>query len=265
MKNILAFFSISIFIFCSCTDTTTSTIAPLKAVVQAYLSPNQPIDMVVSQELAVTDTTSVVNYLNNLTVKIDYDGKTATLKSTGSGHYVSNFNVDSNKTYRMYFDFNGKTVEATTTVPSKPQNFKSSVLSIKMPSLNLSGPPAGGIPTFPDPVKLTWSNTNKEYYLISAKVTDSYPTQIFTGNAPKFSFRNNPTQENNNEIQPQQFQYFGNYILVLYRINGEYASLYDDNGSNSLNLTTPYTNVKNGSGIFTGIATDTIRFKVNKA
>jgi hypothetical protein len=77
-------------------------------------------------------------------------------------------------------------------------------------------------------------------------------------------FRSSPAQNNSTELAGPNFGYYGRYDVILYRINAEYASLYSENGSSSINLSQPYTNVNNGLGIFTGLAADTLRITVTK-
>ena len=52
--------------------------------------------------------------------------------------------------------------------------------------------------------------------------------------------------------------------IYLHWTAGRYAQLYDDNGTSSLNLAKPPTNVVNGLGVFTGINADTLLIQVNE-
>lgn len=267
MKNIFFFLISATCLFATaCKDDLTSSVAPQKAVVEAYLSPNNIIDVLVTKELPFSDTTTQVVPITDLTVNIQYDTKTITLKSNGDGHYLSTIKVDSNKTYRLFFDYGGKTLEATTTIPAKPTGFTESVQEIKIAQFTVGG---GGFGTTqPDPVKLTWNNPATDFFFVVAHNTENFPEEINIRPAgvdiPKRQFRSRPQATNAYEIRPRQFVYYGAHDLILYRINAEYASLYDGNGSNSLNLTAPYTNVKNGLGIFTGVSADTLKLRVTK-
>jgi len=77
-------------------------------------------------------------------------------------------------------------------------------------------------------------------------------------------FFNEPLTGINNTLRSQSFQYFGSHNIVLYRVNAEYAALYQSSGTTSQNLSTPPTSITNGLGIFTGINADTLKFTVNK-
>lgn len=268
MKNIFTLLiSASMVLTTACQDNLTTSVAPQKAVVEAYLSPNNTMDILVTKELPFSDTTTAVQPITNLTVQIQYDNKIITLKSGNNGHYTSDVKVDSNKTYRLFFDYGGKTVEATTTIPAKPTGFSESVYEIKIAQFTQGGGGGFGIPQ-PDPVKLVWNNPNNDFFLVVAHNTENYPEEINIRpagvNIPSRQFRSRPQATSAYEIRPRQFVYYGRHDMILYRINGEYASLHDDSGSNSLNLTAPYTNVKNGLGIFTGVSADTLKLLVSK-
>lgn len=250
-------------LFTQCSDDPLQ-ISPDKAVVQGYLKLGQPIDIYISKEAPFSDTTISDLALKGLSVEVETNGQIVKLKDNGNGHYTSESRVDSNKTYHLRFDYGGKKLTASTFVPVRPKNFKSNVSSFKIAS--------GFPPSFPDPLKLEWTSEREAYYLIVAENTEASPEVVFSGgpfgssttnNNSRF-FRQSPFQGNSTELQSQLFRYYGNYHLVLFRINAEYASLYTDNGNSSLSLTTPYTNITNGLGIFTGMSSDTLAFNVNK-
>jgi hypothetical protein len=265
MKKIIKTMSIlALIIFTNCKDDINQNIILQKAVIEAYLSPNNIVDVLITKELPFSDTTTMVEVLDNLSVKIEYDGKTVALKSSGKGHYLSDFKIDSLKTYRLFFDYNGKIVEATTTIPNKPIGFKTNTTDVKLPDFRN----ATSQPVFPE-VKLTWVNPQSKYHLLVVKNIEASPVSagLFPTGSDKPSekdFRNKPTQDNNYEVRLPTLEYLGNHNMILYRINPDYAALYNNNGTNSLNLTTPSTNVINGLGIFTGVAADTLKLYIRK-
>jgi hypothetical protein len=120
------------------------------------------------------------------------------------------------------------------------------------------------MPTFPDPVELNRSNANHDYYIIVVQNIESSPVPTDTVNENRQAFRTEPIQSNTYKLQAMQFKYYGTHNIILYKLNPEYAALYNDNGSNSLNLTSPESNINNGWGIFTGINADTLHIEVTK-
>ena len=261
MNNLVKIFAFCFIAFVvSCTQTDPLSILEQKAVVEAYLATNHPIDVHVTKEIAFADTATTLEPIFDLVIKIQVDGQTTTLKPDTAGHYRSDFNIREGKTYAMSFDYKGKTISASTTIPTRPKGFAASAKELIIP------PYISGLrPTFPTPITLTWTNTNADYYIVAVKSTDN-PAEIINSARPGGNriFRERPTQSLTVDIRAPQFSYYGNHDLLLYHINSEYVSLYDDSGSNSLNLTAPYSNVSNGLGIFTGISADTLKLLVKK-
>jgi len=47
-------------------------------------------------------------------------------------------------------------------------------------------------------------------------------------------------------------------------VNDDFADLYSQTAVNSNNITNPVTTIKNGFGVFTGMASDTVYLEVNE-
>lgn len=58
------------------------------------------------------------------------------------------------------------------------------------------------------------------------------------------------------------FSYYGTHQIILFKLNSEYAALYENSGTTSQSLTVPPTSIVNGYGIFTGINSDTLYIEV---
>jgi hypothetical protein len=262
MKKGIAFFILvsGIIALFSCKKESSSTGVP-KAIVESYLAPGNSVKVLVSNEIlyASSDT---LDAPENLDISISCNGEISHLISNGSGNYISDtsFHIIEGNTYNLEFSYNNSVISSSTTIPAKPSNFKTSVSSVTVQQFD---PGSTTMPTFPEPVELTWDNPNHDYYII---VVDNIETTLVptdtvnTDNRP--IFRTQPTQSNTYKIQPMQFKYYGMHNIILYKINAEYAALYNDNGSNSLNLTSPISNITNGFGIFTGINADTLQVNV---
>lgn len=253
------------FIGCTKTDDL-STLAP-RAVVEGYLGAGDSVDILIKKEIPFgSDTITVAEPLSNLTVTLETEGKTIALQARDSGHYTSSTRILAEKTYILKFNYDGKAITATTTIPTKPKDFKISVSDLAIAQITLGG---GVRPTFPDPVKLTWTNTDNSFYLSAFTNLETSPESIFGGTI-NFGGRNRPpvfnrpTQLNGAEIEPPRLQYYGTFDILLMHVQPEYAALYEETGNSSLNLTSPPTNITNGLGIFTGFASDTLKLYVHK-
>lgn len=235
-----------------------------KVVVEAYLYVNHPVKISISR-LTAYDPDSEISGddINNLNVTINNE---VTLIPQGEGVYKGpdSYLIEEGRDYTLSFVFNEKEVTATTHALHKPIDYWQSVTSIEATSF--SGPPAGGgIPSFPDPIELTWSNPENDYYLVVVENIESEPEAINDfgdEEPPSTTFRNEPYQTSSTEINSMQFEYYGTHRLVLFHITPEYASLYKDSGTTSQNITTPPTNVTNGLGIYTALNSDTLFIEV---
>jgi len=255
---------------CEKTALTTASDSVRRPVVETYLTPGQTPTVKITYQLAFGSTDTVVQPIDNLEVTIETDGIVQPLAySAADSVYAADGSwvVEAGKTYRLRFAYNGGLVTAESVVPQKPQGFTASAASIAIPQVGTPG--SGGPPSFPDPVTLDWANDDAAYYLIVVENLEEDSEAIFADNGnssrpPRPTFRSEPEQTTTFEIGFQNFQYYGLHRVILFRLNAEYASLYDDNGNSSQNLTAPYTNISGGLGIFTGLNSDTLMVNVTK-
>jgi hypothetical protein len=241
-----------------------------RPVVEAYLTPGQIPTVRITQQLAFGSSDTIVQPIQNLNVVVESDGTARPLfYSPADSAYVADgtWQVEAGKTYRLSFPYRESIVTAESLVPQKPEGFTVSATSIAIPQFTPGS--GGGIPTFPDPIEIGWTNTDGSYFLVVVENLEANSEAIFEddGNSnrpPRPTFRSEPEQTNTYQIGFQSFQYYGTHRVVLFRLNAEYASLYDDNGNSSQNLTAPYSNITGGLGIFTGLNSDTLMVEVTK-
>jgi hypothetical protein len=239
-----------------------------RAVVEAYLRPGLPIEVLVSKEGLYVDSTNVtIEYIDGLTLNINDGTNNHKLQSIGGGRYISGENVvvEPQKTYVLNFEYNDKNLEASTWVPSKPTGFTLSTYEIEVTAPT---PPAPGTspPARPEPIDVSWENPDGDYHLVVVKVIEENPEKISSGAVliSRGIFRNEPNTGTTYEINQISFQYYGMHAVILYKLNPEYSTLYDDSGNSSLSLKAPYSNISNGLGIFTALNSDTLYLNVKK-
>ena len=257
-------------VFSSCDTTPSLEELEPRPVVEAYLSAGDSIQILVTEEIPFgSQTDTLADPIIGLLINLESENNTIFLADRGYGIYSSPETIKEGKKYTLQFVYNGKTILAQTTIPSKPQNFGLSVSELTITPFSFGGgfPPTR--PVFPDPVRLTWNNDDQSYYLSAFKNIEDTPESIFDGqlifggrNRPP-SF-NRPTQLAGAEIETPRIQYYGVHDIILMHVQPEYAALYETNGNSSLNLAAPPTNIENGLGIFTGYAADTLKLLVKK-
>jgi hypothetical protein len=252
----------------ACSDSNDATSESNPLVVEAYLHVNRPFKITVSNLAGVPSTD--VDHFN---VSVTSHEGTITLQPAGDGVYTSddsNVVKDDAGDYTLAIATDSKAISSLTVVPGKPVDFQLSKTEITVEPITFGngGPPRGGSN---ESVDLTWSNPSDDYYFTFFQNIDDDPELINTaldtlgGNAPTRFFRGEPIQGNSSTIGSRQFEYYGTYYVILFHVNPDYAALYkEQESSSSLNLTSPFTNVVNGLGIFTAIHSDTVLFKVKK-
>ncbi|HVN56691.1 MAG TPA: hypothetical protein VMT63_00185 [Bacteroidales bacterium] len=237
-------------------------------IIESYLSPgSHPVVKIYRQIPFEPDVTYSSDDVNNLAVSLRYGDKNLTLLPIGDSLYSDTSNVIEDATkYTLSFRFNSKDVTAYTTVPSKPEEFTESVNVIAVQKLDSTSFPSQG--SEPDPVVLSWKNTDTTYYIVVVENIETVlnPVRDFgTGTAPPNMFRERPTTASGLELRAQEFRYFGKHRIILFHVQPDYASLYENNGvTSSQNLTNPSTSITNGYGIFTGLNADTLYLQVNQ-
>jgi hypothetical protein len=237
-------------------------------IIEAYLSPGDYFNVKISRQVPFSSNVSYSpDDINHLTIQVIINNNTHTLQPLGNGKYIdSSLIVSENDQYNLSFQFNSKIVTAYTYVPGKPSNVTQSVTEIKIQHLDSTSgfPPSGGMP---DPVKITWNNSDNSYYLLVVENIESTldPIRNFGGNTPPSNFfRKQPTSASSEEIRSMEFQYYGTHRIIIYHVLPDYASLYEQSSTSSQNLANPSTSITNGYGIFTGLNSDTLFLEVKK-
>ncbi len=270
---------LSIFVF-SCINTNTVILPGDKPVIEAYLAPGNRVSMKVFTEIPYSATDSTFSEpINGLKITINADGKIFNLTGENNGIYTSGSSEKIGKAgsiVSMSFQYNGRTVSASTVIPVKPVGFAMDLNEISRIARDFSaGPPMRGPEGNQEPripINITWSNPDNVYHFVAAQTLETEPIPITIrpvnaneNNRPRRRFNNQPVQGTASSLQSQSFEYFGKHAIILYRLNPDYAALYVNNNTTSQNIATPQSTISNGLGILTGINADTLILKVNKA
>jgi hypothetical protein len=202
-------------------------------------------------------------------ISLYHNNKTYYFDARGSGIYTivdTSLNLKPNDSINIQFMAEGYKISSTTTIPTKPLNFSSSVKSIIMPGFT-NGFNRGAFGEM-NPIEFSWQNSDNSFYMIAVQPLDTTAELVNPNDTaedrPVRIFRNEPSISSNYNLEPFQFRYYGYNYIILYHINPEYAALYKFGGNTSLNIKEPTSNLENALGIFTGINSDTILINVIK-
>ena len=258
----------ALLLFASCNKEENSNFTDTP-IVEAYLLPGTDLTVKVSRQVPFsTSVTYSADEIDQIGIELNYGDNTVIMTPSGDGIYTApGISMAEGDTFSLKFDFNEKTVKAFTYIPSKPDSMTQSVTKIYLSKIDsTSGFP--GMGEMPEPVEISWSNPDNSYYLIIIENTSTDPEPIREldddEDRPAFVFRKAPTSNNRESLRPMEFEYFGLHRIILFHVLPDYAALYEQNSSSSLNLTNPSTSISNGYGIFTGLSSDTLYLEVKK-
>jgi hypothetical protein len=240
-----------------------------QTVIQAYLYAGSNVDQVYVYESAVIGSTDSTNTpVSNASVYVYQNGTQFKLRSDAkvAGKYAyegTGLSITPGKTYQLDVVVNGRTSSAECTVPNPPLGVQTSQSTMTYKKESISTPM--GTMTFwtsDDSLKIEWANPGNDYYYILVESIDPNRTVVQSDTLRRFRFVTQPTQDAYYRVVPFSVNYTGRYRALVYRVNKEYVDLYRSREQDSRSLNEPPTNIKNGLGIFTAFASDSVFFDV---
>lgn len=254
-----------------------------KPVIEAFLAPNSPVKIKVSTIKPFNSSSDSLLPINGLIIKIiGNDGRTFTLKNQKDGLYFSSNNEligNTGSSYKMSFNYQNKIISASTVIPEKPSKFKSNKQEVTIKPTQVvesngvigitSSTGSSNNTNATNKITLSWENPKSDYHFISYFNTTqnpesvvSLPPGILIPEIPSFTLP--PDRSSISFLHADNFKTFGRYAIILYKLNKDYAALFETSDSSTQNIRTPNSIITNGLGIFTGINTDTIYVDVKK-
>jgi hypothetical protein len=244
-------------------------------VLQAYLYADEPVNEVtvmLSRPLSSSDTVNTL--ISNANVFL-YKGNssyqlTPSVLEPGKYYYTGNdLSILSSDKYKIEVTYNGMITTAETFVPLKPMNMVINDTTMTFIKDTITMPFGGeGIREVirtSDSLVVTWSNPNLEAYYVVVENVDPNPQLLQSDTLFRFMdrrFVTEPIMRDYYRIFDQDIKYTGRHKITLYHVNQEYVDLYKSRQQDSRSLNEPLTNVKNGLGIFTAFASDSLFFNV---
>jgi hypothetical protein len=254
--------TIALLVSCKKDSQNTSTSLP---VVQAYLHAGHPLTVRLYQQKSLTDTAKYGVAITGQELFVSDGSQQVKLTESSKGTYTYNESAFfvARKTYTLTFKYLSKEITAKTVMPSKPQNFATQYTTVsyaRPTDVNASSDTLN---------KFTWDNPDSLNHILVFDNIDNtfFPLGRSVGfnNSGSNIFQMNTDRKSVYYVVSNNFPYYGNYRVILLRVNQEYINLIESNNlnSNSQNLLNVPTNVVNGLGIFTAFQEDTLSFSLN--
>jgi hypothetical protein len=249
-----------------------------KLVLEGYLFQGEVVDSIhITKTVSFESIDTVYPPVSDAQVVITWNNKSFTLQSIGKGYYNCNDNnlkVNVGDTYGLAVNYNGTTATSSTVIPSIPTgiNLSDNVLYV---DTIFSFNQFGGNMSLGNNLEISWNNKKNSYYYIVIESMDpnaadirigngNFPNGGFAGPGRIFRFRSQPFRGSIYTISSRSMAKYGKHKAKIYKVNQEYADLYNNRQQDSRNLSEPITNIVNGLGIFTGFSYAEVTFTVSK-
>ncbi|MDR1556279.1 MAG: DUF4249 domain-containing protein [Tannerellaceae bacterium] len=180
------------------------------------------------------------------------------LHETANGTYSLDMGTDTIRglqEYKLQFEYQGKTIQASTSVPQPIHNLTIEPSSITQTYSSYYWGEADDSTE----IVLSWDDPDRSFYQVYV-VSPSSAT-VNTPSGPVFGRRMmQPFQGNRHVMRPMDFPATGYYTIYLYRVNKDYADLYER--ISSTDLANPVSSIDNALGIFTSLSVAAVGFSV---
>ncbi len=236
-------------------------------VVSAFLFAGEKIEKIqLTKTFPLGSEDTVAVPINDAQVYLTKNGKDYLLKNKPdqNGYYFYDGNdlkVESGDMFYLRVNYNNQTITAATVVPTKPAQVSISKQTLILTSVTQG---MGGVIQDTNSIKVSWGNPDSSLYYIVIQNLETNPTLIpvtsTRGGSMKVTFPPNTTSEF--LIARRNLTYLGQHVAIVYKVNQEYADLYESRTQSSKNLNEPISNIKNGLGVFSAFASDAVNFNV---
>ena len=239
-------------------------------VVEAFLYAGEPeVDVRLTYTVPLTSEDSVATPINDAQVALAKADAIYDLTPTGTGgHYEyrgRGLRVEAGDEFTIEIRAGGQMVRATTLVPEAPEAVAISHDELELPALGLGGPMGGG--RLDNYVTVTWDNPTRDlhFVVIESRIEgepDYILPEFIRERFDRFRLVNRPTDANYHDINIRSLEVLGAHEARVYRVNKEYADLYENRQQDSRDLNEPPTNVVGGLGVFSAFNGVGVEFAV---
>lgn len=274
MKKTILFSFIGL-LFYSCNPV--SEVVNDNYVVEAYIFSKEPVrDVVIKSLIPLSDPEGESEAIATADVILTKEGKSYPLTyNTRARKYEylgADLEILPNEIIDLSVDVNGRVSTATTHVPTPPVNIESSKDQMVIPTINSGLDFLNGDPLADAEIIVTWDNPNDElhYTVIEFRSNLLRPIlppdvqKVVDGILEDFAIITIPSTDTVLTVNGALLPSYGPYMVKIYKVNQEYADLYESEEQDSRDLNEPPSNIINARGIFSAFASDSVAFEVVK-
>lgn len=264
------------FLSTSC-DTATGELGEDLAVLEAFIFAGEPVDDIrVISTIPYNGTDTVATPINDADIRLIKNDVTYALEPAGSeGYYFypgNDLTVDPGDHFLLEMDYLGQRATAETTVPPPPVGVTLDSTVLEVPTFGVgAGGPGGRRPpgaNIDNRLTVTWDNSSDLLHYVVINGLEEEHESIFPEfigqRIRNFRFISEPNRDSFFEINLLILEGLGNHEARVYRVNQEYADLYESRTQDSRDLNEPPSNVDGALGIFSAFNSNAINFDVKR-
>ncbi len=276
MNKYIAFLLLAVLSSC---DTATGDLGEDLAVIEAFLFAGEPVDDVrvtTTVSFSGTDTTSMP--INDAEVRLIKSGITYPLQPQGNdGYYFypgDDLTVEPGDQFRLEMEYLGQLATSETTVPPPPVavTIDSTIMEVPSFEIGIGRPPGGGRggpgAGFDNRLTVTWDNSlDLLHYVVINGLQEDHESifpEFIGQRIGQFRFISEPNRDNFFEINLLILEGLGSHEARVYRVNQEYADLYESRTQDSRDLNEPPNNIDGALGIFSAFNSTALQFDVKR-
>ena len=242
----------------ACSDTTTSPEEDARqVVVEAFLFAGEPVDDIrLTETVPLGEDPALAPTVDDAIVTLTRGSERwllSRLEEPGTyGYPGEDLEVRAGDRFSIEIEAFGRTATGETVVPEPPAGLELNTDMLQVPEITPGTIQTGILQTLQ--VTVTWENPDASLHFVDVEGLDPEAESIFPGfNRPeggRFRIRSAPTDENFHTIRLPQLEHLGPHRTIVYRVNREYADLYNNRVQDSRDLNEPPSNISGGLGIF---------------
>lgn len=244
-------------------------------IIQGSIFAGEPVNNIVVKALVPIDEVDTVDrIIDNAIVTIEKNSVRYNLDFDNDHYYYggNDLEVQSGDVFRLEVTVDGLTASAETTVPNATQGLTLTESEVVVPALRLSFDLVDelGELFFTNRTTAKWENPTEDLHFVVVEPVVNPFDSIFPPGFPQegidflssFKFAPSATELDTFSIIGISFESYGRHRVKVFRVNQEYADLFDNPTQDSRDLTAAPSNVVNGFGIFSAFAADSVFFDI---
>lgn len=270
-RTIISILSLLLVLVMGCTKDSTLEPSKDQIVVRGYIYAGEPVtDIRITKTLPLGSEELTAPPVNDAAVSLIKNGTYYPLVpgagDSGYYHYEgANLAVESGDVFEIRVEYAGNVTTGSTVVPFPPEDVTSSANVLVIPTTFFGG---GFQNDSTRLITIDWKQDASSLFYVVVECIEENPVEItgfggqVIGDRIRRRFVFPPTNNNQFRIGRFDVSYYGNHIAKIYRVNQEYADLYQSRNQDSRDLNEPLTNIKNGLGVFSAFASQSVGFSV---